>query len=307
MKESIRNNRIIIDSLRSMAVFVKVAEAGSFKKAAKALALSPSVVSHHIAQLESRLEKPLLYRNTRNLALTDDGRVFLDSAIEMLRSANDGFDKLSLRAKTISGDLKIALPTALSRDRFLAAIADFEQEYSNITLSLSFTDRINNVIEDGFDAILKFGESPDLGLGKKKLTQANRLIVCSSQYFDTHAKITSPSDLLNAQWIWLNNIDSNIVLDNNDPNIPSEAISVGPRMFVDNILAVRRLVMTNIGISIVPDFVISEDIESGKVIRILPDWNIRPVNLYAIWPQTATRATLTHIFLDFMEARLSDA
>lgn len=306
MENSIRYNRTVVDSLRSMAVFVKVAQSGSFKKAAEALALSPSVVSHHISQLEARIEKPLLYRNTRNLALTADGTVFLKSAINMLSSANEGFDNVSKRTKTISGDLKIALPTALSRARFLDAIAEFEQEYTNITLSLSFSDRISNMIEDGYDAILKFGESSDPGFGKKKLTQANRFIVCSSDYFDKHKTPSSPSDLLEAHWIWLNNIDCQVAISNDDPTVKTQLIHVRPRMFVDNILAVRRLVMTGIGLSIIPDFVIDEDIQSGRIARVLPEWNIEPVNLYATWPKAATRATLTHMFLDFMEARLSE-
>jgi DNA-binding transcriptional LysR family regulator len=287
-----------------MAVFVKVVESGSFKKAAKALALSPSVVSHHIARLEDRVEKPLIYRNTRNLALTGDGVVFLQAAQDMLQAANTGFELISSRTKSIAGELRIALPTALSRARYFEAITEFENEYPNITLSLSFSDRFSSHIEDGYDVALVFGKIADQSLNNLLISNIKRVIIASPKYLEGKSIPESPEQLAGFDWVWLKNIKTVLDFRPDASGRKKTIVAINPRMFVDNSMASRRLVLENLGLTILPDFVAEEDIASGRVSLILPDWPLESIGLYATWPKTAMRATLTNIFVEFMAGKL---
>lgn len=288
-----------------MAVFVRVVECVSFKRAAESLALSPSVVSHHVRQLEERIGKPLIYRNTRNLALTADGHLFFTSAKEMLAAAARGFDDITSRAE-ISGELRVALPTALSRARFFAAIADFETTYPDITLSLGFSDRLNRHFEEGYDVALTFEPAIDRSLTARKLADVSRLIIASEAYLQKAGIPEDPASLAQHNWIWLNTASRNLQLVHRD-SVNTEHVTIAARMLVDNSMACRRLALEGLGLAIIPDFVVEEDIAAGRLVRVLPHWSLETTAVFATWPKTAMRATLTHLFVDFFSASLAKA
>ncbi len=305
MEHSIRFNRIVMESLRSMVVFVKVAEMQSFKKAADALALSPSVVSHHVAKLEDQVNTPLLYRNTRNLALTEDGLIFLQASMDMLKAASDGFDAISSRSKSNQGELRVALPTSMSRPKYLHIISEFEAEYPQITLTLSFSDIFSNHIESGYDIALVFGEEFDQGLGTVKISEAARVIVCSPDIMHGRQLPQKPDDLLTLDWIWLGNSSSTLTFTGANKYEDQVDLTIKPRLTVDNSMASRRLAIEGMGLAIVADFVVEQDIEDGTLIALLDEWELPSMSLYATWPKSAIRANLTHVFVDFMLKNLN--
>jgi len=141
----------MIDRLRQMAIFAKTIDHGSFRAAAKELRLSPSVVSHHISQLEESLGVALLYRSTRKLSLTSEGERLLVAARNMLQAVETELVDLSSSANTPSGELRLTMPSVLSQSHFTDRIAAFSKAYPRITLSLDFSDTRRALIDDGFD------------------------------------------------------------------------------------------------------------------------------------------------------------
>ena len=287
-----------------MAVFVKVAEYSSFKKAAEALALSPSVVSHHVAKLEDRVNAPLLYRNTRNLALTEDGQIFLEAALNMLKAASDGFDTISTRTKSTAGELRVAMPTSLSREKYLNLLAEFESEFPQVVLSLSFSDRFSNHIEDGYDVALVFGQVYDQSLEMMKVADTGRKVVASPLLLNDRPLPKSPTELMEFDWIWLSTIATTLAFANAKKPSKKLGVTIKPRMFVDNSMASRRLALQAMGLTVLPDFVAEEDVEAGRLVPLVDDWVLEPISLYATWPKSAIRASLTHLFIEFLSERL---
>src|SRR5579863_733071 len=119
----------MIDELRALAIFAKTVEAGSFRTAAKELKLSPSVVSHHIAQLEERLGVTLLYRSTRHLSLTQEGNKLFEHAKEMLLAAESGLNIITQQSSEPSGRLIITLPSFFTKSKLVKDIAAFAQTF----------------------------------------------------------------------------------------------------------------------------------------------------------------------------------
>lgn len=147
----------MLDHLRQMAIFAKVIDHGSFRGAARELRLSPSVVSHHISELEDRLGVALLYRTTRKLTLTPEGAKLLAATRRMLEAVEDEIAELSLSAREPSGELRITAPSVLSLSPLLDSIAAFSRAHPRIRLSLDFSDTRKDLIDDGFDLAVRFG------------------------------------------------------------------------------------------------------------------------------------------------------
>src|SRR5580700_8826000 len=169
----------MIDELRALAIFAKVVEAGSFRSAANTLKLSPSVVSHHVAQLEERLGVALLYRSTRQLSLTFEGEKLFASAKSMISAAENGLNSIKHQTSEPSGKLNLTVPAFLTRSALVRDIAAFAKAFPKIALSISFTDVQQDVIREGIDLAIRVGELKDSALKSKRLYDMKRKLVVS--------------------------------------------------------------------------------------------------------------------------------
>src|SRR6185437_2160385 len=151
----------MIDELRALAIFAKVVEAGSFRSAANALKLSPSVVSHHVAQLEERLGVALLYRSTRQLSLTSEGEKLFNSAKTMLSAAEEGLNSLAFRATEPIGKLNLTVPAMLTKSLLVADIIAFAKTFPKVVLSINFSDIQQELIREGIDLAIRIGDLKD--------------------------------------------------------------------------------------------------------------------------------------------------
>lgn len=290
-----------------MAVFAKVVEAGSFKGAAERLALSPSVVSHHISELEELIGSHLLHRSTREVSLTADGAIFLSAAKDMLHAVNGAFDQVASRSNSIGGELRVALPTALSRARFLKAITELEVEFPQITLSFSFSDNTSRILDNDCDVALFFGPFKSAGLTTRKVVEVERIIVGSPAYFSRRALPDKPSDLKACDWIWPNSEKKSLSFRDTRRKNAGQRISISPRTLVDNSMACRRLALEGVGLTVIPGFVVEEDITDGRLTQLLPHMRISSETLMAAWPTASNKTTLTHLFVEFITESLTSS
>lgn len=147
----------MIDRLRQMAIFAKTIDHGSFRGAARALNLSPSVVSHHISQLEEHLGVALIYRSTRKLTLTKEGERLLVATRKMLEAVEGELFTISSQATAPSGDLRLTVPSVLSQSTITDRLAAFSCRYPRINLSLDYSDTRHALIDNGLDLAIRMG------------------------------------------------------------------------------------------------------------------------------------------------------
>ncbi len=291
----------MIDQLRALAVFAKTVEAGSFRAAAGMLGLSPSVVSHHIAQLEARYGVALLYRSTRKLSLTPDGQRLFTSAQSMLAAAEAGLDGLAGRAQDPAGSLRITLPAVLAMSHWIDDIAAFVQHYPKIALSLNFSDVQRNLIGDGIDVALRLGWLRDSSLKARKLDNAPRHLYATPDYVARHPAPQVPADLIGWDWIYLSSVNHGAAVTGSAGE--THRLDFSPRLTVDDAIAMYRFARAGLGVTIAPHFLADQDVREGRIVEVLPEWRVEPLGLYAVWPPNAPRESLTGRFVDFLVER----
>ncbi|MCZ4279469.1 LysR family transcriptional regulator [Kiloniella laminariae] len=294
----------MIDDLRAMAVFAKTVETGSFRAAAKLLGLSPSVVSHHVSQLEARLGVALLYRSTRRLSLTSEGEKMFEASREMMTAAESGLDAVAGSASEASGKLTITLPAGFIGGPLVDDLAAFALAFPRVELAISFTDHQQDLIREGIDLAVRAGTLQDSSLKSKKLFDLGRKLVGSREYCAGRSLPKQPSDLLGWNYIGLRMRPNNKLLIDSSGN--HERIDYVPRIVVDDIHAVCQFTLAGLGLSSPPDYLVDQELSRGTLVEVLPAWRVENLPVYAIWPPNAPRTSLTFRCVAFLEERVKE-
>lgn len=291
----------MIDELRALAVFAKTVESGSFRTAAKELMLSPSVVSHHISQLEARLGVTLLYRSTRQLSLTQEGESLFVAAKMMVQAAESGLNTITHRSPAPSGTLMITVPAVLTRSILVKDLAAFAQAFPKITLSITFSDLQQDLISERIDLAIRIGDLKSSTLKAKKLFDLKRKLIVAPSYMVNRMYPQKPQDLIDWDWIGLKmRPDQKILVHRTGKTCQ---INFQPRIILDSVEAVCQLAIAGLGLATPPSFLVEEAIQQGLLIEPLPAWGVESLAVYAVWPPNAAKTSLTFRLIDFLEMR----
>lgn len=293
----------MIEHLRSLAVFARVAELGSFRAAARALALSPSVVSHHVSELERRLSLPLLHRSTRRLSLTPDGEKLFAAAREMVGAAERGLDAVSGKSETPTGALRLTAPAFFAETSLCHDLAAFSEAHPNVKLTVSFTEARRDLLRDGLDLAFRVGTLEDSALKKRKLADMGRLLVASPRYVAARKPPRTLRDLETWDFLQLTSRPAEITLTPPGKKAPV-SLAFAARVSVDSAAALRQLAVAGGGLAALPEVTLRSDIAGGRLVEVLPGWRMASFGVYAVWPGNPQRPGLTLRFVDFMAGRI---
>jgi DNA-binding transcriptional LysR family regulator len=288
----------MIDDLRYLIVFAKVAEAGSFSLGAQRLGLTAATASAHVSSLERSLGIALLYRNTRRLSLTQDGTAVLQTAQHMLKlyeSGLSGFKQGTARGREA---LRVALPAALLEGRFMAAISAFIRAHPELDLSLRCRDSAEDIIGESIDVAFRIGELADSSLKARKVCEIERRVVAAPALLRDRAPPEHPNELSSFDWIGLSM----------RPNARTFVHASGeqceiryrPVVEVDSVAAAFQLSLQGIGLSAPPIDMARSASEQGKLIALLPHWSLEPLKLSAMWPSNVPAASPVHVLVEAM-------
>ncbi len=292
----------MLDDLRALAVFAKVAELGSFRGAAHALGLSPSVVSHHVQALEARLGLPLLYRSTRRLALTPDGARLVVSAQAMVAAAAAGLDMLSGVSEQPTGKLRLTAPAFMATTTFCADLAAFADAHPKVELIISFTDSPKDLLRDGLDLALRMGDLDDSTHRVRKVAQMNRVLVAAPSYCARHLAPQAPADL--AAWTLLHLTSRPPELTLIAPGKKAAVVSAPIQLSTDSAASLRGLALAGAGMAALAEVLVHDDIQAGRLVALIPPWRPAAVGVYLLWPENHQRAALTQRAVAFLAPRL---
>ncbi|MCJ8237905.1 LysR family transcriptional regulator (plasmid) [Rhizobium sp. SSM4.3] len=288
----------MIDQLRQMAIFARVVDEGSFRAAAKDIGLSPSRVSETVSDLEHYLGVTLLNRTTRKIALTNEGRMFHSRVVEMLRSAEAGLNELNALSLEPVGALRISLPAFLSGGPLTSAIASFTKLHPNVAFSVVYSDNRLGLVDDGFDMNVRVGWLDDSSMMSRKLGDGQRVLVAGAGYAASRAAPQRPGDLEDWDWIRYKNRPDTTTL--TSPKGKEESVTGHSQIEVDSIDALYHLAIQDVGVTILPSFLAERGEATGALVRLLPDWTLRPLGIYAVWPDKSRRESLTLLFVRYL-------
>lgn len=287
----------MLDQLRQIAIFAKTIDHGSFRGAARELQLSPSVVSHHISQLEQHLGVALLHRSTRKLALTREGEHLLASTQEMLEAVEGVFSELSSSANSPTGELRLTTPSVLTHSQLTDTLAEFSMKYPGIKLSLEYSDVRQDMIDGGYDIAIRMGLDEKRSSVSRVLFQVPRRLVASKAYLQGRSKVTKPGDVTDWDWIELSPV-KHIKPIFRKSKLKPTSIKPTAHISANSALAAYRLARAGAGLTIVPEFLAEEDVKSGLMEIVLPDWKLEPIAVFAVWPPTAPKHGLIKLLIN---------
>jgi len=269
-----------MDSLNSFAVFVQVAETRSFVAAGRLLGVSASAVGKTVVRLEEKLAVRLFHRSTRSVTLTPEGAMFLERSRRILAEIEAAQLELSQAAAAPRGRLRVSLP--LVSPLMLPVLGDFMAQYPAIELDLDFTDRLVDVIEDGFDAVIRTGEPADSRLSARRLGTFRLLLVASPDYLAQHGTPQTPADLqghtcLHYRSTTSGKLETWALRD-------AEQLQLPVSMICNNIETRVCFALRGLGIAYLPEFAIRDALAAGSLRPILVD-HVQQTNVFhVLWP-----------------------
>lgn len=290
-----------MDRLDEIRAFAAVAEARSFTQGARRLEVSGAQASKLVARLENRLGARLLNRTTRDVSLTDTGAAYLERAKDLLES----FEALETSVKDQSGPsgtLKVSAPVSFGRGQLTPALLDFAAGCPAVTLDVTFSDRLVNLVEEGFDVAVRIGHLADSSLVARRLA-AVRLVTCASPAYLARAGTpTALEDLANHEAI----LDSNL-RDVNvwrfGPHGDVREVRVHGRLKFSGAEACVAAAVEGFGIARSPAFAAADELRAGRLIPILCNFEPELIHVHAVYPHARHLAAKVRAFVDFLARR----
>lgn len=292
-----------MDRLDEINAFIAVAEARSFTQAARKLGVSGAQVSKLVARLENRLGARLLNRTTRDVSLTDTGAAYLERARELL----EGFEALETSVRDQggpSGLLKVSAPVSFGRNQLTPALLDFAAGCSAVSLDIQFTDRMVNLVEEGFDVAVRIGHLPDSSLVARKLAPVRMVTCASPEYLARAGTPESLADLAAHEAI----LDTNVrdaTIWRFGPYGDVQEVRVHGRLRFNGAESCVTAAVKGFGITRSPAFAAAEDLSAGRLTPILCRYEPELIHVYAVYPHARHLAAKVRAFVDFLAARYS--
>lgn len=296
-----------LPDFEAWAIFAKVAELGSFARAAQELQLSNPTVSKAIARLEARLGVTLLARTSRRLSLTEAGRSALDRATSILREGEAVEDEAAEQSAAPRGRVRVSAPLSFGIGYLAATLPAFLQAYPEVTLDLRLSDRQVDLIADGFDLALRIARLEDSSLLARRLCTVRLLLVASPAYLDAHGRPTHPAQLSAHRALAYTGGATPGVWRFAHPQFGEESVEPPVALWTDNADLLAPALLAGRGLAIQPEFLVWRELREGTLELAMPDWTPPPLALHLVMPPSPFRPLRVQVVIDHLAAALAKA
>lgn len=288
-----------LDELTSMAVFARVVEARSFSGAARRLGLSKSAVSKRIARLEDSLGAPLLMRTTRRLSLTEAGSAFYEHCARIVSEAEDARNRITDAGSSPRGLLRVNAPVTLSEMYLSPVLPRFLAAYPDVQLELTTDDRFVNVVEDGYDVVVRVAALSDSSLIARKLASNRRVVCASPAYLARAGRPHHPRDLLQHNCLRYAYMTVRDEWQFQGPE-GRISISVRGRFQANNGTLLTQAAVGGLGIAMIPLFMITDELGDGRLVTVLDEFAVSDYGIYAVYAHRRHVSPKVRAFVDFL-------
>lgn len=292
-----------MQDLNLFVIFARVVEAGSFSEAARRLDISRSAVSKAVAKLEKDLSTRLLNRSTRHLSLTEAGAAFAEYSVRILEEAEQAERVVNSLQAEPQGLLKVSASVAFGTLHVAPALADFLEQYPKIRIDLTITDHHVDLVEEGYDMLIRVTNEPDLNLAARKLAPARRILCATPKYFQLHGIPKTPEDLVGH-----NCLDYTLSGEQGYWRFigPAGEISVpvSGTLRINDDDALSQAVLGGLGIALLPTFTVGRDLQRGKLQAVLSEYIPVERYIYACYFPSRYLPAKIRAFIDFFAQRI---
>jgi DNA-binding transcriptional LysR family regulator len=294
-----------VKDLQSITTFIAVARAQSFAEAARRLRLSTTAVSRHVAELEQALGTTLLRRTTRSVTLTEAGARYLPRAEAVLQELDSLNAEIGASDRVPRGRLRISAPPGIGHDWIVPLVTDFLIAYPQIDLELDLSERMVDLVAEGFDAAIRSGPLPSSSLIAHRIIEMRYLLCASPDYLDRHGVPASPADLVSHDCLfWSTSAITDVAAWTFVRGGHTQTEPVHCRLRIGNLPALRRAAIAGLGLTMLPQLDVQEDISAGRLVRLLPDYEISSDVLSLVRPPTPFEPARVRTFVDYVTTTL---
>ncbi len=292
-----------LDRLTSLEVFTKVASTGSFSAAGRAMGLSQTMVTKHIAALEARLGIKLLHRSTRRLSLTEAGRNYLDACARVLADIETADNAVAADRFEPKGMLRLNVPVTFGERQVAPLLPEFACRYPRVTVELGLNDRLVDLAEEGWDLAIRIGNLADSSLIARRLAPCRMMVCAAPSYLEARGRPRTVAELARhnclgytlSRWLladrWLFGADGKV------------AVAVSGNLRANNGDALRAAAAAGQGVIYQPTFIVADDLRAGTLVALEMDHPTVAAGIHAVFLPEPHPAAKVRAFIDFLPAR----
>ena len=292
-----------MDRLLSMRVFQKVIDEGGFAAAARALDMSPAVVTRLVADLENHIGTRLLHRTTRRVSLTPIGENYLNRVRAILQDIDEAHSAASAQTHEPAGELRVLMPPALATFLLAPMVAQFRQRHPRIRLHIEVDSHNILAVEDYDLALMPVTDRFDGNIIARKILASEAILVCSPDYIKRRGTPLIPEDLAGHEMLHLRSPEDSLrVLRLYDPEHQDAIrdVAIEPGLWINHIETLLRTAVDGAGVASVVASLAAPYLANGQLVRVLRPWITGRWNLYAALPSRRHIPERTRLFLDFL-------
>ena len=295
-----------MDRLKQIESFAAVATKGSLTAAANAEGVAPAVIGRRIDALEARLGVKLLVRTTRRITLTHEGSAFLEDCQRLLGDLASAEASVSAGGVKASGHLRVTAPAGFGRRHVAPLVPRFIGEHGDVSLSLNLSDRVVDIVNEGFDCAVRVGDLPDSSLVSVRLADNRRLCVAAPAYLQRHGVPQSPADLMRHSCLTLSSEASqtrgwSFVIDGR----PTHLRPAG-RLDCSDGQVLHDWCLAGLGIAWRSTWEVEREIADGRLQALLADFAAPPNGIYAVFPHAKHLPLRVRLWIDFLKHHFGD-
>ncbi|MRR52137.1 MAG: LysR family transcriptional regulator [Rhodocyclaceae bacterium] len=282
-----------------MKVFASIVEAGSFSRAAEQLHVSNTAASRHLAELEQYLGVRLLQRSTRRLSLTEAGANYYERCRHILADVEDAEATAGSAEGQVRGSLRISLPHSFGLQYVAPLIPEFCRRHPQLHLELNFSDRLTDLVEEGVDLALRIALEINTSLVARKLTDIHIVCCASPEYLARAGEPAAPEELTRHACLTYAYAEKGDTW-RFQSAAGEHAVSVKGEFRANNGEMIRLAGLAGQGIMLQPTFLVGDDLRAGRLVRVLPSYDVAARAAYAVYLPAARRSARVRAMVDFL-------
>lgn len=296
-----------LPDLEAWAIFAKVAECGSFARAAAELTLSQATVSKAITRLEARMKTMLFHRTSRRITLTEAGHAALERASRILAEGEAVEADIAEQSTSLRGAVRVTAPMSFGLSHLAPLLPEFMARHPDVELDFHFSDEQVDLVAKRLDVALRIASLADSSLLARRLCAVRILLVGSPAYFARYGRPLHPRELAEHRALLYSNAPGGQFWRFRHADEGEFALEMPSPLRVNNAEALTPALRAGLGLALQPEFLAWQDVQAGELETVMMDWQVDPIALYILTPPGRSRPARVQALIDYLAARLAVA